>query len=125
MNFYPKTDLQRFEDAMLAGGMAWWEIEFPSGAVFFSENKTRMLGFEKQDFIHYSSFTDLVHPEDYEAAMQAMRDHIEGRAETYDTAYRIKCADGSYRKFKDIGKIVQRKGKEFSVAGIVIDITDN
>lgn len=125
MDLYPRTDLQRFEDAMLAARMAWWEIEFPSGAVYFSENKTRMLGYSKKDFIHYSSFTDLVHPEDYETAMQAMRDHIEGKAESYSVTYRIKTADGSYRTFRDMGKIVQRKQKDFRVAGIVIDVTDN
>ncbi len=112
----------RLNDALEAAGMAWWEIEMPTGAVFFAENKTKMLGYKKKDFFHYSNFTDLLHPDDYDTAMQAMKDHLEGRAEVYETQYRIKAKDGSYKVFYDKGKIVQNRNGEIRIAGVVVNV---
>lgn len=118
--------MTRLESAMEAGGIAWWEMELPSGVVFFSENKAHMIGREPGNFVHYRDFTDLLHPDDYEGAMQAMRDHLEGRAPLYKTMYRIEAADGSYRLFFDRGKIVSRdKNGDLKMAGVVVDITDD
>lgn len=128
MNHYGQgNELDMLEDALEAGGMAWWVMELPSGVVFFSPNKIRMLGYTEKDvskFVHYSNFTDIVHPEDFEKCMKTMRDHIEGKASMYETQYRIKHVDGSYIKLYDRGRIVGRKGSEITVAGIVLNITN-
>ena len=115
---------RRLNDAMDAAGMAWWEIELPSGVVFFAENKTRMLGYDRKDFVHYTDFTNLLHPDDHAAAMQAMQDHLSGKAEQYETHYRIRTKDGSYKKFYDRGKIVRKKDGDIRVAGVVIDVSN-
>lgn len=122
MYINPHDDFQRLDNAMEAAGMAWWEIEFPSGVVFFAENKAKMLGYDPDQFFHYKSFTDLVHPDDYETAMQAMRDHMSGKTDHYETVYRIKTKSGDYKTFLDRGKIVQKKGNEMRIAGVVIDV---
>ena len=112
----------RVTDAMNASGMAWWEMELPSGVVFFHPNKAHMLGYKPEKFIHYTHFTELIHPEDYAQAMDAMMQHIEGKKELYETKYRIRAADGSYRKFYDKGRIVQKLGEDTRIAGMVIDL---
>lgn len=125
MHYGSGTELEKLEIAMEAAGMAWWWMEIPSGAIFFSPNKAKMLGRSEADFIHYKNFTDLVHPDDYERMMQDMRNHLEGKADIYRTTYRIKTADGSYKRFLDKGKIVsRRKDGEIALAGMVIDVTD-
>ncbi|OYW41898.1 hypothetical protein B7Z28_01995, partial [Candidatus Saccharibacteria bacterium 32-45-3] len=68
----------RLETALVAGGIAWWEIEFPSGVIFFSDNKATMLGYSPSKFTHYTHFTDLIHPEDTEAYLQAVESHTNG-----------------------------------------------
>ena len=113
------NNLQRLEDAMEAADIAWWEVEFPSGTVFFSENKTKMLGYVNKDFFHYSHFTDLLHPDDHPIAMAAMEKLLTGQSDTYESTYRIKASDGTYKMLHDKGKIVSRSGKEFCVAGVV------
>ena len=128
MTFYEKVDdFSLFDDAMEAGGIAWWMMEYPSGAVYFSPNKTKMLGYnlkEASDFIHYTSFTNLIHPDDHDQAMKAMMDHIQGVKKHYVTKYRIKGKDGKYRIFFDRGKIVAKnKDGEIAIAGIVLDIS--
>jgi PAS domain S-box-containing protein len=128
MAFYENVDdIRLLDDAMEAGGMAWWLMEYPSGAVYFSPNKIKMLGYvekDMSDFIHFSSFTNLIHPDDYDQAMLAMSNHITGKAETYQTKYRIKAKDGSYHTFFDRGKIVAKnKDGEIAIAGVVIDMS--
>lgn len=128
MIFYENVDeLALLNDAMDAGGIAWWMMEYPGGAVFFHPKKIRMLGYTDKDmdkFVHYSSFTDLLHPDDYPGAMKSMMDHITGEKPLYETEYRIKAKDGSYKKFFDRGKIVAKNDSgEMAIAGMVIDIT--
>lgn len=119
MNDGIRTPLEHVEEALVAADMAWWELEFPSGALRFSKNKTDMLGYEQKDFIHFTHFTSLIHPKDFDASMKAMSDHYEGKTERYETTYRIKAADGTYAQFHDKGKIVERSDHGFVVAGIV------
>jgi PAS domain S-box-containing protein len=116
---------RRLDGAMFAGDLAWWEMDVETGDVTFHENKADMLGFSPADFDHYEDFTELIHPDDYEGAMEAMRDHVEGRAEKYDTEYRIRTASGEYRWFHDVGGVTERcdDGSPLKVTGVVIDIT--
>ena len=124
MAFGMGDELGQLETALEAGGMAWWIIEMPHGSVFFSHNKTNMLGYKAKDFIHYSHFTALIHKDDYENAMQAMRSHLDGKSPVYETKYRIKCKDGTYKTFYDRGKITGTdKHGNITIAGIVMDIT--
>ncbi|HEX8390671.1 MAG TPA: PAS domain-containing protein, partial [Candidatus Saccharimonadales bacterium] len=90
-----KTDVEHIEGALQAADMAWWSLEFPSGALRFSRYKTDVLGYEAKDFIHFTHFTDLIHPDDKAAAMKAMTDHYTGKNELYETTYRIRASDGS------------------------------
>ncbi len=120
------TTDSRLESAMLAGEVAWWEMDVETGAVEFHDSKAEMLGYDPADFDHYEDFTRLVHPEDHDRSMEAMRAHLEGRAEKYDVEYRIEAADGTYQWFHDVGGISERgpDGGPKRVAGIVVDITE-
>ncbi len=110
---------------MRIAGFAWWEMELPSGVVFFDESKAKMLGYKPSDFVHYSHFTDLLHKDDYPKAMKAMKDHMEGKTDFYECTYRIKAHDGSYKKFYDKGQIVQKSDEgEQKIIGIVVNLTD-
>ena len=116
---------RRLDGAMFAGDLAWWEMDAETGAALFHENKAALLGYPADRFDHYEDFTELIHPDDYEGAMQAMRDHLEGEAKKYDTEYRIERRDGSYRWFHDIGGITQwtEEGTPKKVTGVVVDVT--
>lgn len=119
MNTGIRSTVEHIDEALSAADMAWWSLEFPSGALSFSKHKTDMIGFNAEDFVHYKHFTDLIHPDDYDAAMDAMKDHYEGRAQYYETTYRIKHKDGHYVAFHDKGQIVERTDTSFIIAGVV------
>lgn len=97
-----------------------------TGNVEFHENKTRMYGLDPSDFDHYEDFTERVHPDDYDQMMEAMRAHLEGRVDKYDTEYRIQTASGEYIWHRDVGGITRRTddGQPLEVTGIVIDVTE-
>ncbi len=120
-----RTLRQRVEAGLRAGNLAWWEMKLPSGEVIFDDRKAEMLGYAPERFETYEDFTELLHPDDRPAAMQAMRDHLQGRTETYEVEYRIKTREGAYRWFRDIGGIMEKDEAtgHVRVIGIVEDIT--
>ena len=124
---YSKTK-ERLDLCLSAGNLAWWEMNVKTGKVVFNENKVGMLGYSMKDFndVDYTAFTDIVHPDDYERTMQAMRDHLEGKRELYEVDYRIRTKKGKYKWFHDRGSIVERNqnGEPLTIKGVVFDITN-
>jgi PAS domain S-box-containing protein len=116
---------RRLDGAMFAGDLAWWEMDVETGAVEFHENKADMLGMSPSDFDHYEDFMELLHDDDHERAMDAMRDCLTGRTEKYDVEYRIRTADGAWRWFHDVGGVTERRadGSPAKVTGVVVDVT--
>jgi PAS domain S-box-containing protein len=116
----------RLSLAMSVAKMAWWEMNIVSGSITFEKRKAEMLGYLPDNFNHYTDFMKLVHPEDAERAMEAMRRHIYGSEEKYEVEYRILTKEGDYKWFYDIGSVTTRdsNGKSIIVTGLVIDITD-
>lgn len=113
------NNLEKFDQAVLEGDATWWQMNLPSGSVSFGDAKANMLGYDEKDFKNYTDFTSLVHPDDYEIIMQAMRDHLDGKKELYETSYRIRTIDGSYVRFYDCGKIISKEDKNIVLMGFV------
>jgi PAS domain S-box-containing protein len=127
MNRSADQELKKLlNDALMASDIAWWEWDIQSNQVISNELKTTMLGYKTEDFrdVGYQSYTDLLHPDDYDRTMQAMRDHLEGRAPIYQIDYRIRRADGIYTWYMDRGYIIERdeEGRPLKLRGVVIDL---
>lgn len=118
------SNLALFDRAVLEEKVTWWEMNLPSALVFFGETKAKMLGFSEEKFKTYHDFMALVHKEDNEKAMQAMRDHLEGKKNFYETIYRIQNSSGEYIKFYDFGQIIEKKDNNITVIGFVMKIED-
>jgi PAS domain S-box-containing protein len=118
-------NLREFEKMIAKGKATWWEMFLPSGDVVFGDQKTTMLGYQADQFSNFKDFTELLHPDDYSKAMQAMRDHLDGKGEVYKTLYRIKTKEQGYITFYDYGRIVEQKGEKIKVIGFVFKIEDS
>lgn len=123
-----KTDQanQRLNLAMEISNSAWWEYNLETGHVIYSDKKATMIGYTVEEFPNdVYEICDLIHPEDYEETMQAMRDYIEGRTEEWNVTYRIKRKDGSYATYHDVGQIAEYspQGMPRKLIGTVIDIS--
>ncbi|MFP4151971.1 MAG: PAS domain-containing protein [Alkalispirochaeta sp.] len=115
-----------FRDVAASNQLPWWEWDFTTNKVTASDLKAKMIGYDPEDFrgVGYQAFTELIHPDDYETSMQAMRDHLYGSAPVYQTDYRIKKKDGEYTWYFDRGAIIERTedGKPLLLRGIVLDL---
>jgi diguanylate cyclase (GGDEF)-like protein len=116
-------------DFAWSGNLGHWYFNIETNTVVFHPLKVTTLGFDVSEIpesVPYQYFTEKLHPEDYEKAMQAMRDHLSGKSPVYEVSYRIQAKDGSYKWFYDRGKVTQwtEDGKPVFLAGIVFDITE-
>lgn len=121
------TDRKHVENALEMGGMSWWEWDYEYNIVKTGEAKYTMLGYSKEDIGQgFEAWTNYIHPEDYPKAMNAMKEHLQGRKDYYFVEYRIKHKNGNYLWYRDKGGIIARteSGKPKLIVGIVINITD-
>ena len=116
----------RLELAMQVANMAWWEMDIKTGNVLFGKRKSDMLGYPAEKFVHFKDFMDLVHPEDYDSAMNAMKKHLYGHYDKYETEYRISTNTGEYKWFYDLGNVSKKdaNGNPVTISGLVLDITE-
>ncbi|MBV5313546.1 MAG: PAS domain S-box protein [Prolixibacteraceae bacterium] len=119
-------NVARLELAMSTANMSWWEMDMTTGQVIFEKRKAEMLGYAPEEFKHYSDFMALVHPEDREHTMDAMRLHLNGSMNKYEVEYRIKTISGEYKWYYDIGSVTKRdaEGRPLLVSGLVLNITE-
>jgi|GEM_PF-3354353 len=114
--------LKPLKKAVLEKKATWWKMELPNGSVSFGSAKAEMLGYPSSHFDTYTKFTDLLHPDDYEKAMEAMKYHIDGQKNFYETSYRIQHKNGTYLQFYDIGQVIERSEGKVVIMGFVWSI---
>jgi diguanylate cyclase (GGDEF)-like protein/PAS domain S-box-containing protein len=117
-------------DYAWSGNLGHWYFNLEMNTVVFDQLKVTTLGYEASEIpesVPYQFFTEKVHPDDYWAMMQSMRDHIANIKPVYECSYRIQTKSGSYKWFYDRGKITQwdTDGKPVLIVGIVFDITES
>jgi len=121
------TERKIVDSALEMGEMSWWEWDYEQNIVKTGEAKYTMLGYKKEEIGNgFEAWTEYIHPDDYPKAMNAMREHLEGKAEHYLVDYRIKHKNGNYLWYRDKGGIIVRtkNGKPKLLVGIVMNITD-
>jgi hypothetical protein len=110
----------------LGSHFPWWEWDVIKNHVDFSDLKATMLGYEPNLFHGdgYEAFTNLLHPEDFDKTMDAMRLVLQEKTDLYNIDYRILAKDGSYHWYMDRGIVIDRDrhGVIQKLRGIVIDL---
>jgi len=105
---------------------AWWEWDVVGNSVLFNDLKVTMLGYNPADFKGrgYEAFTELLNPDDYPKAMQAMMVVLKGETDLYQIDYRIRAQSGDYRRYMDRGTVIEKNvlGRPSRIRGIVIDL---
>ena len=106
--------------------LAWWEIEIPTGKLVFDQRKIGVLGYSPDKFKYLSDFTELIHPDDYNRAMNVINGYIEGTLDKLELEYRVRAQSGKYIWLLKFGSIVKydEQGKPLICAGFVYNITE-
>lgn len=102
----------------------------PENPFWWSQQFRHLLGYkDESDFPNVlNSWSDSLHPEDKQAALDAFSKHVNdySGATPFDIEYRLRRKDGTYRWFKAVGTTVRESdGTPIVVAGSILDITDS
>ncbi len=118
---------ERWIKALDGAGDGVWDLDLRTNRVFYSDQWKLMLGYRVDEIADTTEeWSNRVHPDDLDKAMQDMRDHLAGRTEVYRTVYRMRCKNGEYKWFFDRGMVFERDadGKALRVTGTHSDISD-
>ncbi|GEK91602.1 GGDEF domain-containing protein [Alkalibacterium kapii] len=115
-------------DYPLKGNLGHWYWNIQSNDVVFNPMKVEAIGYTMEELpekIPFSFFTNKLHPDDYDAVMKNMSQHLKGITPVYEVEYRIQAKDGTWKWFYDRGKVTKRAedGTPLFSAGIVFDVS--
>lgn len=117
----------RLELAFQVANLASWDWNMITNYTIYDAGFNRMLGYEPGTLGNdLAGFSDNLHPDDMQRTFKAVADYAEGRAPKYDTEFRMKHKDGSWRWVAATGQIVERQadGKTVRMIGVNQDITE-
>jgi two-component system, cell cycle sensor histidine kinase and response regulator CckA len=120
----------REERLRLALSAVWdglWDWHVPTGYCYYAPRWYAMLGFVEHALPpHIDTFLDLLHPRDLEACEQALRDHFDGRTDTYAMEVRLRTAENTWRWVLTRGTVVERDahGRPVRMVGTHTDISE-
>ena len=119
---------ERLAVATASANIGLWDMQYPEGPVWFSDQWWSMLGYGPTDVpTSMASFLSLIHPDDRAHTVSAMRKHRDGVNLDLDIELRMRCKDGSWRWIHSKGRAVERAldGAPARVSGVHIDITEH
>lgn len=111
--------------AMQAANVAFWDFDPVTGSTHLSEEWKRHLGYEPHEVRdHYDEWEGRLHPDDRPRALATLRDAI-ARKSTYESEFRLRHRDGSYRWVLSRGAPVGTDHPaSFPYQGCHVDITE-
>ncbi len=109
-------------------GQLVYDVDLVTGRIeWFGTEAVRLItGYSLPEFqaVTLLGWAELIHPEDRAAAL-AEFERCRGSGLRYETAYRFRRSDGSYRMVSDLGVFVQPKdGAPTRMLGVMSDISE-
>ena len=118
---------ERLSMATEGGNIGTWNWDLTTDEAVFNQQWAEMLGYSQDELdFHFSTWKELVHPEDLSRAMEMLKAYIEGGRDTYAPEIRMRTKSGDWKWIQAIGKVVDRDdtGEVTRAAGIHLDIDD-
>ncbi|MCX6139016.1 MAG: PAS domain S-box protein [Ignavibacteriales bacterium] len=121
-----RTGEARMQLALDAVNDGVWDWKIASDQFFLNPRFYTMLGYEPNEFpAEFDTWRDMIHPDDVDAAIRMIHDHLPAEAESYSTEYRVRTKSGEWRWIQGRGKVVERdaEGNPIRMIGIHNDIS--
>ncbi len=117
----------RLRLALDATRIGIWDWDLRTDAWQANETYFRMLGYDATAHAQHRQFwSERMHPEDRERAVEAMLAVRDQGRPGFDLVYRLKHADGSYRWINSVGRAIEfdERGRTVRMLGLRIDVND-
>lgn len=116
---------QRLEMATVAAGLGIWDWDIKNNEVYFNDQWKLMLGYQPHELPNsFSTFEQLLHPNEKSGLLQLLNDHLEGKSEVYQAMIRMRTKDRRWKWILTMSKASMRKetGKAIRLSGIHLDV---
>ncbi len=115
------------ELAVRASGTGLWSWDASTGDTYFSPVWKAQLGYQDHELVnHFSTWEELLHPEDYAIVMQQVQALTQGpRDALFESEFRLRHKDGSYRWILARGeRQSDASGAALCFMGSHVDVTE-
>lgn len=113
--------------ALDSGNDGLWDWDFTTGHVWYSDRWHTMLGYAPGEIEpHIRSWEHLTHPDDLPQAQSLLKDHLEGRSDSYVCEHRMRTKAGAYMWTLARGRVVawNEQRAPLRIVGTYIEITE-
>ncbi len=117
---------ERFRRTLDATSDGMWDRDLRTGAVYYGSKWATALGYRNKDLNSGRiTWEKLLHPDDREYAIQAVRDHLQGKTETYVAEFRLANSKNEWQWILAKGKVIEQdeEGNPLRFVGTHTDIT--
>lgn len=120
-----RETVERFDLAVRGTNDGLWDWDVTTNESWVSPRFKELLGYEDCELEEpFDLWRSLLHPDDRDVVMQALRDHFERRV-PYDIEYRLRTRGEDWRWFAAQGEAIwNAEGKAVRMAGSLRDITN-
>ena len=117
---------RRLQMAFEAANDGLWDWDVKTGACYFSPRYYSMLGYENGAFeANYRNWCSLIHPEDFPAVEESLRDCLDRKVEKYEVEFRLRTESGEWKWVLGRGKVVEsdENGVPLRMVGTHVDVS--
>ena len=116
---------ERNELALYSANDGLWDFDTLNNRVYLSPRWKAMLGYEDVPTRQAPDWRSLVHPEDMSRVQAAIRDHVAGKTNLFESLHRMRHSSGEWRWVISRAKArVDDKGRLVRLVGVELDITE-
>jgi len=121
-----RTSEERYALAARGANDGLWDWDLEAGRIYYSERWASMVGCVESELSpDPQEWFSRVHPADRAHLRREITDHVEGRAPHFQSEYRLRHRNGSFRWMLSRGLAVRdAKGAAYRLAGSQTDISD-
>ena len=122
-----RTSDARLQAALELSGNGIWEWNPATNEVILSAAWKQMLGYAENELeSRFETWQSRIHPDDTVRALQDVHRYANGLSDTYDSEYRMRCKDHSWKWIRSRGASMVRAadGKSQKIIGTNSDISD-
>ncbi|MET0638121.1 MAG: PAS domain-containing protein [Chitinophagaceae bacterium] len=102
---------------------AIWEWDMQTGQMFRNESLMNMIGYQVDTSKGLTWWLRSIHPEDRNRVADKVKEATDNMQQSWQDAYRFKCADGTYKYIQDRGFVFYENGLPVKMIGSLQDIS--